>query len=31
MFITQPEICLIHPPCAVTFPWWGDCVPQWPE
>jgi len=19
-----------EPPCAVTFSWWGDCVPQWP-
>jgi len=19
-----------YPSCAVTFPWWGDCVPQWP-
>jgi len=18
------------PSRAVTFPWWGDCVPQWP-
>jgi len=19
-----------YPPCAVTFLWWEDCVPQWP-
>jgi len=18
-------------PCAITFSWWGDCVPQWPR
>jgi len=22
---------LLCPPCAVTFSWWGDCVPQWPR
>jgi len=20
----------IVPPCADTFSWWWDCVPQWP-
>jgi len=20
----------VRPPCAVTFSWWGHCVPQWP-
>jgi len=23
-------IKFINPPRAVTFSWWGDCVPHWP-
>jgi len=34
--LTRPviELSTFHtwsPPCAVTFSWWGDCVPQWPS
>jgi len=34
MFISSSlnanDIWIQTPPRAVTFSWWGDCVPQWP-